>query len=854
MIAERDAVEFGQLLQKVYKTPDTEKVKLPAPAPETLELEDEVLIYEEETRNVNQEIHKSRKGTIAFAIAALLTAAGLAAIDYQVVANPYVSLDPGTLFWGFALAVGGAAVAGGLYLCLKPREFETVTKTVNAKMPRIRKRRIKVTVGQEDYPEKEVKLNTVQKMRKTESLNVDDGPSGHYIVFSVVLWGLASGVCVFPLLQGGARLNTQLVVAGHWVAALLVAGGFLGFYHIKRIKRKTRQVKKSMVAYEEKTRIESLKVNEKFAPVYEDRIIPNPEKVVGFGILDFPLEAVPFREGTLLVDGDELTPGVSVRMPVIEDREKAHEHLDALRLLAENVPAILSVGHPTEQATGENTAFGRTVPLKGEESELMTHFNEITSIYADVEHQEFTPNVLDPAGPLAGLMVPSDAPKRAASLANPDLARLIDIAEDDHNQHLYTGGNEFIETWRVNNAVLSGVRFQSLYNRISPAMLEFGHISHYASFNFYCPYCNEAQVKDILSRDYAVSSAQETIPIRFSPNSRCTYDLDTGTWECPACERSIEDPIPVHKMLDEVLHPTYDRLVAENQPARFELDNKTRDDELAYTNEMHREMDALMHELKGETQKIQNEIEMTQARVIGHQKAISSFQDIMGGYQAQQSQALQKINDHSAELAKKIDEDKKQVLTQVNAALEQRLVEYQEQMRLLSLSKRKEDMVRDAVQVGVLENMVAARRSLGNIEVHTSRTADATEESAAHLAVVRDNTGKALHHLNNIDDNTGRAAAATERTATASEQAAQKLGTIEKNTAQTAEGIGSLGQQMERGNAIQAAIAGKHGVDVNDHSFWRIDKKVAKMGAEIKSSLTGASSAERARDIGRAVQ
>lgn len=92
------------------------------------------------------------------------------------------------------------------------------------------------------------------------------------------------------------------------------------------------------------------------------------------------------------------------------------------------------------------------------------------------------------------------------------------------------------------------------------------------SHNYYCPECNKEVMDDLLARSYTVIEGNSYEPISFVRNSLMVLtDVDAGVWQCPLCKTETRQPLPVHKMYDEVFMPSGNVLLRENENTRIKL-------------------------------------------------------------------------------------------------------------------------------------------------------------------------------------------------------------------------------------------------------------------------------------------
>jgi len=845
MSPQQESRKIIEILSSIYREPEIQKRKLPAPDPYEVELEETIVESYEQEAEISVWARVRKTWTLVAVNGYILFLLSLAILhkSFQHSSDSFF-VDSGKAFTIFFLvALFGSALVGILFFKLFHRDYATLTQKKLKPASRPCPRTIKVEVGQQDYPLKRVVVSTATQQVHSEQEDADRGPSQLHLIVGSIGLGLGAVIFVLILIRGLHQPLVGWQSLLPWLGGVLALAGFAAMAILRETDRKIEKETYQVVGWEASPKEVMIEVDSKYAPVYEDYVVPNPTRVVALGCCDFKFAAMEIGGDLYLADWDKVLPPQRVELSHLPEGDQVGKLMAELDELAKNIPAILNSQLTKSHPTNLVTSFGDKIELRGEEARLMELFEGMEQVYAHIQTEAVDLCLIPPA-----TLSPKNL-ERCGGLAEESprddtLSRLGQLLETIEKQDLIEAGVRFAMDWGRNNEVLSGARFQSLAQDIAPALMKSGNISHYSSFNFYCPECNADRIARLQNRNYWVSKSKRTPPIEFSSASRCVYEIEHERWRCPACEQVIEKPIPIHKMLDEVFYPAYDRLVAENELERFKLDNATRDDELNYQNEMAKELGGIKNELELEIGRLGHDISSVGASAEGHRKAITSLLQIAEGYRLKQQQALVRIEQSSQELARNIKaniEEEQHKLKEGTAAL---IKEYERFMTERSQSKRKEDEVRDAIQVGILTNT-------GFIAVNTERAVQHLERIDSHTERTADNTERAVHHLERIDSHTERSANSlekievhTKKTAQATTQSAKSLGKIEVSSRAAAEGI-------VEGNAIQAAMAKKQGLDPYQYAWYRLDKNLPKLGSELMSAATGRSAMAKYKKIGR---
>lgn len=665
---------------------------------------------------------------------------------------------------------------------------------------------VKVTVGQDDYPQKTVSVRGVKEKTETHTGTEDRGPTSAYKTVSIALW------CVSAVL-GIVFLSTNAVLVVFPLLLAIVAFPLRSY--IKSSSRVVAQVERKSITYQEFTKTVTIPVDPKYAPRTEERPLSNESRITAVGTLTIPFDAVAFGSGVLLIDSLQLSKPPSVQIPTLQDPVSVQERIDQLDEALKKLPPILSGEHG--RATNvEDPDYPDGVPIVGLELEILRGFEDLIESVHLSKLQRFLPNVIEPGSPLLRFLrhIPGLSPSEADF--NKDLARMRQVVPAEAQWDSKRVLEGFVEAWNRHHLAMTKLRFSSLGEQISPHVLSLGNLSHYSSYNFYCPECIRELREAMLARDYSVLAGTETQPVMFPRNSRCVFDPETSKWRCRACESQFngQELVPIHKVLDDVLYPSYDRLMEENKITRLEMDNKTRDDVLTYENKRSQEIDAIRMTHERDSSSAQNSIEMARAEVNGQRQSIEAIMGIMRTYELKQTEVVKSI-DHRCD---QIQHEIGQIVESRRAIADEKLAKLLETFRgnmtVVGKMKREEDLIRDQIQVGIFKEL----------QQHTQQN---REKIALHAQSL-ESSKRMESQLHGIH------------------------GAVQDGTAVQKQLLGqsrALHESVQEGNAIQAARAQKDGVDIYDAGWFRIDKNIPKFAANVVSGIAGSTTADRNKRI-----
>lgn len=596
---------------------------------------------------------------------------------------------------------------------------------------------------------------------------------------------------------GGFSWGTFLLVSSiGFVATLVVGSGnitlpgliisiILGLAAAKIFPKTERQtVEETQKVQQEIIR----KVKEDQDP--RDEVIPASTKAIAFGRLKIAFKAISIDENRVVVFGPTKV-GEETRKfyPTIKDVQRYYELNSEMNSRFKEVPHILK-GEKGVYPLGEKADEGSEVALWGFEKELEDSFLKMESIFGDQTDIPIRISWIkspDLYHYLARNRSPIKKGEESQSLVSEDYQAVLDIHKSEGGLQLEDSIKEWIDLWALNHAILHGLRFSSLSTQVAPIFFDYGNLLNYSAFNFYCPLCNNSNVEDILNRSYSVQSDNLTPPVHFSKNTRCIYELQTGSWRCPTCGAIIENPIPIHKSLDEILLPTFDRLMAENKTERLKAHSDARTKEIGFNNEMEKELEKAFYDQVSLILSLANDVEKMKAEILGEGEAINSIQEVVQGYGKSQSSVLERIQKYSEAIRFEIQKRTDEVLAEVDRFKDHQMNILEEKLFRLSKVKRLDDERRDAIQREIVsaqkEMIIAQRNQTAAIADGFNRTTSAIHKQIEETQVGFQTINKSVHEQTNA----------------------------------TRSGFRSLDASLSRNNAIQVAVAKKQGVNPNDY-------------------------------------
>jgi hypothetical protein len=606
----------------------------------------------------------------------------------------------------------------------------------------------------------------------------------------------------YAVLVGGFALAVAVGLATDSVLAWLVlnVASVVAFRQALRLRR----VEEREDSFEETVHV--TRKRKVLVPVphqWQERHVPSTARVRVLGRIDLDFLAIPLGSGTVLVDAQSCFPAQSVGGRLPSDMVAVEAELDRLRAATSQVPAVLS-GEGASFPLHEATSFGASVRLTGAERAMWEGFDRLERRLCEVMAESFDLPVVPTQHPLTRFLTPRTTPPPVMPDAATAARRLLDALACA--RRLERALAAAAADLPARHAVFAGARLVALRRKVGPMCHNLGQQFHYSAFHFYCPECNAEIQKDLLARDYSVRSGAPCAMVTYSAATRLCYDPAGPAWVCPHCEGrfAMDAVIPIHRMLDEVFLPVYDRLMEENKTERLRIYADSRNRELEYRNQMERDMDTLVHGARNSLDQAADEIRRLEAEIEGESEALAAFSLIMASHDQVEKGTLADIERSAREIEARIDHGAEQKRRDLAAFFDLEREVVGATLDALSRSKRLEDERRDAIQRQVAANAQQIAETARRTEAHTARIADASE----------------------------RTAATSERIANRSDQVALDQA--------------ELLEQQKRANAIHAATAKAHGVTAGPNAL-DIVGRIQHGLSDLTSDVLGESDVQRAR-------
>ncbi len=457
-------------------------------------------------------------------------------------------------------------------------------------------------------------------------------------------------------------------------------------------------------------------------PEIVEESIPGKNRIlaVGQGRLEF--QGHQTQEGVIVTGPPSLMERRSIRYPALSDPALAFQMASEIESALEHVPWVLDgeTEHFDVPQEIEPYYARGMVPLRGLEREIVEHCHEMAECFAARSDL-----LLDVAAVTDSALLGALTP-----IVNGNTVPLPDALESFEREVASQGGRELeilAERWPVRwqdvTDALREAREFSLREQVAPESLDLGTYISYSAFNFYCPQCNDSKSQRLLARDYSVQGNEDFEPVSFSANSRCLFDPKDEMWRCVTCEYETTHPIPMHRVLDEVLLPAYDYLMNENKVERVRAHQSIRNREIENRNSLETDLERTQIEYLSQIDALGEELERLHVDVSGEMVAIGALEEILRQYEIKQNSVMANIRKSSVQTDREIRERTEAVLTKMDGVKQREMEAMSAELEYLSMAQRKDDERRDAIQRGILsanlEQVTIQRETLAENRIQT---------------------------------------------------------------------------------------------------------------------------------------
>lgn len=614
---------------------------------------------------------------------------------------------------------------------------------------------------------------------------VEDGTK-KWVVYVSVSAGAIGLILTFAKLS--IILGSILILAG-------IAFYIYGKNQFLNIKEETHKRKVS------KTRKEKRK---KEIPQFKEEAVVGEWSIkrMGTGQLYFCVSEV---NGSRFLSGINFSKSTQYfKYPYIEKEIEFTNEFSNLEKELEHTPYVLNGKKESFDAT-DYDGQELEVLLSGLEKDIMNHFINTEFSFINTKWKNVSSMLFDET-----VLKPYLIKSKKNDFEKDDLLKTITdgIELDNTCSH-------WLNSWPEWNKTLKHSRLNSVTKQVIPEFTQFSNLTHYSSFNFYCPTCNKEIEDELMKRDYSVHISSDLTPQSFSANTRCRYLLELNAWECPLCEKVTLNPIPIHKTLDDILFPVYDSLMEENKTEREKEYSDVRKKEIHFKNEMKKELEKMYFDNLNSILELKDIIEKMNAEIDGESEAIQFINESIAKYKKLQSEIINSIESSNEKMKMHIHATAQKILVDVDRVKDREMELLNKELTELSKAKRLNDERRDSIQREILSANKEQNKILDKGFDKVTSSVDRLNDTTA----------------NKLDKVAGGISQLNETSKEGFKQQLESNKRLENHASTT--------------NAMQAGISEKMGVNPYDDNFLlRPGRSIGRFATDVGHKLTGTSSIE----------
>ncbi|MEX0321479.1 MAG: hypothetical protein AB3N63_04930 [Puniceicoccaceae bacterium] len=247
---------------------------------------------------------------------------------------------------------------------------------------------------------------------------------------------------------------------------------------------------------------------------------------------------------------------------------------------------------------------------------------------------------------------------------------------------------------QVSTGQLSDNRNYSMGTIMSSFANDLQRLSVIENYDAFCPKCNAAVI-DSLQKD--IISDEKGNLIKLDPATVMDPMPRSENFSCPVCGHITDAPFPVHRMLSELIYPTYDRLMQENRVNRISIYSDASEKKRKELLEEKRKILEFSTEAENEVRTIKSNIRDISANVASAKETITLLSAEMAAFEAIKQSRLSQIANEIGGIVSQINSDRERIISEYRAEVDHIQQLMNRDIGQMAKIQRKEDQERMAV-------------------------------------------------------------------------------------------------------------------------------------------------------------
>ncbi len=472
----------------------------------------------------------------------------------------------------------------------------------------------------------------------------------------------------------------------------------------------------------------------------------------------------PTEGGSVAVDEDGLLDTVTLQHQNLKDFNITKSTIEEYSSAVNQIPVVLTCDSIGEFSSQDGTNI-RSGKVFHEENQLSEIYRRIRQSFQSVETSSISMSLISPDSPFWRYIVNSQFENHARELkplksSKEALDRIMGIIGGANDN----ADSVDIDVWSLakmrmiseDALKLTLIRHNALSDVVANLYSRLSDIVNYSSFLFYCPYCHEHQLTELLNSDFNAFASEPVSSITWNDNARVyLVDWKTEKWRCKACERETNHPIPIHKIYKQIIHPAYESLLQENEKDRIKTYSTLKEKKIHYKQEAEKETEQITRENRRDLDEQVFKLRAMDAQVRSTRRTVQSMQTLMLKLETVSRERMAEIDRYAEDIQLQIVSENKQIERDIHQEVEDNIQKTNVVMNRLAYQAQIEQQKQMAVQVAIAQG-------IQNNDQNTAATAQ--------------NTSTMVSQNNQLIQNTSRIVSATEDSAACAVASARQAG------------------------------------------------------------------------------